>query len=590
MKVSLQSPETRPAKAQSSTKQTSFFSQPRGLVGFRTRRVGRLIFLSSGLLLLIATRLFEIQVIEREQYLTELHRHTARTAIQGPTGSILDRENGLLAVTDSLPTIGANPRLVTSPRATASLLAPLLGMPIDGLYEILSNKRVQYIHLKREVAPEVADQIRWLDQPGIEIREEDARFYPNGDEFARNLLGQVDIDEEPLNGIEDQYSHVLSGTDGVRQDYVAVSRSIRLPGGDLDYQPAEPGSDIVTTIHRGTQFFAERILKEAVDASGANWGTAVVLDADTAEVLALVDIDRSKEGGGVGVAAKSLAYIKTFEPGSISKTFTIAAAIEEGRVTPEQIFEIPNTYQFADKEYSDPYAGRQFSVGEILAKSSNVGTIQIAERVGSDQLHSYLRKFGFGQYSSGSSETPTLPDESRGRLKVPQDWEGTDLASVSFGQSIAVTAIQIAAAYNVIANDGRYIPPSLIRGTISPTGTFRPVPTPSGIKVLGAATTRQMREMLEGVVVSGTGTKAAVEGYAVAGKTGTAQKPMKDQRGYGDDYTSIFAGFVPAGAPQITIVVVLDEPKDHSASRAVAPLFADIATETLAAIGVPETG
>ena len=473
---------------------------------------------------------------------------------------------------------------------SSGLLAPLLGMPIDGLYEILSNKRVQYIHLKREVAPEVADQVRALDQPGIEIREEDARFYPNGGEFARNLLGQVDIDEEPLNGIEDQYSHVLSGTDGVRQDYVAVSRSIRLPGGDLDYQPAEPGSDLVTTIHRGTQFFAERILKEAVDASGANWGTAVVLDADTAEVLALVDVDRSKEGGGVGVAAKSLAYIKTFEPGSISKTFTIAAAIEEGRVTPQEIFEIPDTYQFADKEYSDPYAGRQFSVSEILAKSSNVGTIQIAARVGSDQLHSYRRKFGFGQYSSGSSEAPTLPDESRGRLKVPQDWEGTDLASVSFGQSIAVTAIQIAAAYNVIANDGQYIPPSLIRGTISPTGTFRPVATPSGIKVLGAATTRQMREMLEGVVVSGTGTKAAVEGYAVAGKTGTAQKPMKDQRGYGDDYTSIFAGFVPASAPQITIVVVLDEPKDHSASRAVAPLFADIATETLAAIGVPETG
>ena len=591
MKVSIGTPEVRPADAQSatSTRQTSFFSEPLGRVGYRSRRVGSLILLSSGLLLLIATRLFEIQVIDREQYLTEIYRHTAKTAIQGPTGSILDRENGLLAVTDSLPTIGANPALVSSPRATASLLAPILGMPIDGLYESLSNKRLKYIHLKREVAPEVADQVRLLEQAGIEIREEDARFYPNGDEFARNLLGQVNIDEEPQNGIEDQYSHVLAGTDGLRQDYVAVGRSIRLPGGDLDYRPAEPGSDVVTTIHRGTQFFVERILKEAVDVSGANWGTAVVLDADTAEVLALVDVDRSKEGGGVGVAAKSLAYIKTFEPGSISKTFTVAAAIEEGRVSPEEMFEIPDTYQFADKEYSDPYAGRQFSVGEILAKSSNVGTIQIAERVGSDQLHSYLRKFGFGQYSSGHSEAPTLPGESRGRLKVPQDWEGTDLASVSFGQSIAVTAIQIAAAYNVIANDGLYVPPSLIRGTIDPAGTFHPISTPTGRKVIGARTTRQMREMLEGVVTSGTGRKAAVEGYSVAGKTGTAQKPMKEEKGYGDDYTSIFAGFVPAAAPQITIVVVLDEPEDHSAGRAVAPLFSDIATETLAAIGVPET-
>ena len=591
MKVSLETPELRAIQRQpkTSSQQTSFFSQPFGRVGYRSQRIGRLIFLSSGLLLLIATRLFEIQVIDREQHLSEIYRHKDKTMIEGATGNILDRERGLLAVTDSLPTIGANPGLVDRPRKTASLLAPILGMSIDSLYDRLTNQQQTYINLKREVTGEVADQVRWLDEVGIEIREEKARFYPNGDEFARNLLGQVNIDEEPLNGIEVQYAHLLSGKAGVRQDYVAARRSIRLPGGDLEYQAAEPGSDLVTTIHRGTQYFAERTLKNAVDASGANWGTAVVLDAETAQVLALVDIDRSNEGGSVGVAAKSSAYIKTFEPGSISKTFTIASALEEGRVTPEEIFEIPNTYQFADKKYSDPYGGQQLSVREILAKSSNVGTIQIAERVGSDQLHSYLRRFGFGQYSSGNSEAPSLPDESRGKLKVPQRWEGTDLAAISFGQGISVTAIQIAAAYNVIANDGLYIPPSLVHGTVTPAGSFRPAVVPDGQKVLTAATVKQMREMLEGVVVSGTGTKAAVEGYSAAGKTGTAQKPMKDRPGYGDEYTSIFAGFVPAVDPQITIVVVLDEPDDHSAGRAVAPVFAAIATETLATIGVPET-
>ena len=171
---------------------------------------------------------------------------------------------------------------------------------------------------------------------------------------------------------------------------------------------------------------------------------------------------------------------------------------------------------------------------------------------------------------------------------MPQDWEGTDLANISFGQGLSVTAIQVAGAYNVIANDGRYISPSLVRGTLSPAGSYRPLSKPLGQKVLSASTTREMREMLEGVVVHGTGTRAAVDGYAVAGKTGTAQKPMTNRRGYGDEYTSIFAGFVPVAEPKITIVVVLDEPKDHSAGRAVAPVFSAIAAEVLSAIGVPE--
>ena len=193
MKVSLETPELRATQRQpkTSSQQTSFFSQPFGRVGYRSQRIGRLIFLSSGLLLLIATRLFEIQVIDREQHLSEIYRHKDKTMIEGATGNILDRERGLLAVTDSLPTIGANPGLVDRPRKTASLLAPILGMSIDSLYDRLTNQQQTYINLKREVTNEVADQVRWLDEVGIEIREEKARFYPNGDEYVGEFKDEL---------------------------------------------------------------------------------------------------------------------------------------------------------------------------------------------------------------------------------------------------------------------------------------------------------------------------------------------------------------------------------------------------------------
>ena len=591
MKVLPGNPEVKASREQSadSSNGISFLSQPLGRIGYRSRRVGSLIFVSSGLLLLIAVRLFWIQVVDREEHLAEIYRRKAEISIQGPTGRILDRDGSFMAVTDARPTIGANPRLIGSPWTAARALAPDLDMSVDALYGLLTKDRA-YVYLKRQVTTETEEAVRSLELAGIEIRQETARLYPNGQDFARNFIGQVNIDEEPLNGIEAQYARTLSGKAGLSQGYVAntAARSMRLPGGDLNYQAPEPGSDLVTTIHAPTQYLAEGILKRAVEESEANWGTAVVLDAETAEVLALVDIERGGKNAMARVAATSGAYGKTFEPGSVSKTFTIAAAMELGAVSSEEMFEIPSSYQYADKKYSDPYSGQILAVSEVLAKSSNVGTIQIAERLGADQMYHYLKAFGFGKYSSGDDEIPSLPHESRGKLKLPQDWEGTDLANISFGQGLSVTAIQVAGAYNVIANAGRYISPSLVRGTLSPAGSYRPLSKPLGQKVLSASTTREMREMLKGVVVHGTGTRAAVDGYAVAGKTGTAQKPMTNRRGYGDEYTSIFAGFVPVAEPKITIVVVLDEPKDHSAGRAVAPVFSAIAAEVLSAIGVPE--
>tara|TARA_B100000085_G_scaffold230082_1_gene216487 strand:- start:16588 stop:17982 length:1395 start_codon:yes stop_codon:yes gene_type:complete len=463
-------------------------------------------------------------------------------------------------------------------------------MPTQKIYELLS-KDLSYVHLQREVPAHIADRVRALELPGIEYREEPDRVYPNGNEFARNLLGQVDRDEKPLNGIELQFADLLAGQSGSRADYVAAFDSVKLPGGDLNYEPPKPGYDIETTLHAPIQRLVEEILKDAVLASGANWATAIVLDVPTAEVLALADIDHFKESGQARVAGASSAYAKQFEPGSVAKTFTIAAAIEEGLTRPDEVFNVPHLYQYSDKPFREPYVyeDRELTVTQILSKSSNIGTIQIAERLGPDQMYHYLRAFGLGQYSSGDRDNPSFPHETRGKLKPPQDWEGIDLAAISFGQGVSVTAIQIAAAYNTIANNGKYKPSSLVRGFVTSEGASRTMDTSFGQEVLSATTAKQMRAMLESVVMDGTGKRAAVEGYGVGGKTGTAQKPLIDQRGYGDSYTTIFAGFAPVEDPKVTVVVVLDEPLEYKAGFTAAPVFSEIAARTLGILGVPKT-
>ena len=252
---------------------------------------------------------------------------------------------------------------------------------------------------------------------------------------------------------------------------------------------------------------------------------------------------------------------------------------------------MPHLYQYSDKPLREPYVyeDREHTVTQNLSKSSNIGTIQIAERLGPDQMYHYLRAFGLGQYSSGDRDNPSFPHETRGKLKPPQDWEGIDLAAISFGQGVSVTAIQIAAAYNTIANNGKYKPSSLVRGFVTSEGASRTMDTSFGQEVLSATTAKQMRAMLESVVMDGTGKRAAVEGYGVGGKTGTAQKPLIDQRGYGDSYTTIFAGFAPVEDPKVTVVVVLDEPLEYKAGFTAAPVFSEITARTLGILGVPKT-
>ena len=567
-------------------------SSPQGQLGYRGRRIGLLILSTSLIFTLLTARLVDIQILNRNQYIDGINGHSVRSSISGSRGAILDRNLSVLAFSDTLPTIGAKPGFVIHPYATASQIAPLIGGSQNTLIDRLTSDKA-YVHLKRQVSPDIADQIRKLGLPGIEIRDETARLYPNGDDFARNILGNVDVDQKPLNGLELQFAVLLSGQAGSRTNFVSGtgSGSVRLPGDDIAFEPAQPGQSLVTTIHAPTQLLVESVLQEAVATSGANWGTAIVLDVATGEVLALVDIASSGTPGQARVTGSSGAYINSFEPGSATKPFTIAAALEQGRIAPDQIINVPASYKYSDKVYEQQGVNedRQLSISQILAKSSNIGTIRIAEELGKDQLYSYLRKFGFGEFTSGQANTPAWPNETRGKLHHPAQWEGTRLANIAFGQGISVTGMQLAAAFNTIANDGEYIAPSLIRGIAGSDGVMRPISSGVQRQVVSATTAKTMRGMLAGVVTQGTGTRAQVGGYSVAGKTGTARKPLTGRAGYSDAYTATFAGFVPAENPRFTIVVVLDEPDEYYAGRTAAPVFSKIATGALRAFGVPQT-
>ena len=227
----------------------SLVTRPFGQVGYRGRRIGLLILLTTFLLVGIAGRLLQVQIIERENFLGELYRHVDHASLEGQRGRILDRDGGFLVITDQLPSIGVNPQLVQRPMQVARSLSPILGKSVEDLYSRISNRQLQYVPLMRQVSPEVEQKVLSLDLAGLEIRSEEARVYPKGEDFARNLLGQVDVDEKPLNGLEAQFSEQLSGKAGLRTEYVSASGSIRLPGGGLSYEAPHPGSDIQITLH-----------------------------------------------------------------------------------------------------------------------------------------------------------------------------------------------------------------------------------------------------------------------------------------------------------------------------------------------------
>lgn len=536
----------------------------------------------------VGVQLVRVQVIGAERYV----RHGEAQRVRGielpaGRGSIFDRNDYDLAITIPQTTVVADPRLVTDPDATARSLAGLLDGAHDADVDELRDKLASdaaFVYVARGIPDEVADEIASSELEGIWFIDEPKRFNPS-DDLALSVLGRVGADNEGLSGLELSYDEALTGTPGelvLERD--PEGRTI--PAGRHRLEPADPGEDLILTIDRNLQFEAERVLAEHVGTTGAKAGTAIVSDPRSGEIFALVNIEAHPSGPRS--SGNNMAVTTVYEPGSVSKVITLASAIEEGVVTPTTVLQVPYSLRVADHTFTDPFghATESYTVDEILTRSSNVGTILIAQQLRKQAMYDYLQTFGFGEPTALD-----FPNEVGGRFPKPEDWSGTSIATIPVGQGISVTAMQMLFAYNAIANDGVYVPPKLVGGIVDADGERRPGPSERPRRVVSRATATQMREMMAGVVEEGTGKTASIEGYRVAGKTGTARK-ASPAGGYvwpdgGYRHTASFAGFMPADDPTLSVLVVLDEPQQAYASETAAPAFAELSRHALRMLRLP---
>jgi cell division protein FtsI (penicillin-binding protein 3) len=548
----------------------------------------------------VAVRLVDLQVVGGQEYTAfGASQRFQDIALPADRGSIFDRNGNDFAISIPQRTIWADPRLIEDPAATVVVLAPLLGLDAAGALDLTTRlgSDAKFVYVARRVPDGVAAAIdaAVADDPDTDVREglsgiffldEPKRFSPAGD-LAGSVLGQVGVDNEGLSGLELQYDELLTGVAGelvIEKD--PDGRTI--PGGERQLEPAERGDDLVLTLDRSMQYEAERALAAQVTAKGGKNGVAIVARPSTGEILALANLTTDPETGQVRATRNNIAATAVYEPGSVNKVITVAAAIEEGLVSPSTELLVPDHLQVSDHLYTDhdPHPTENYTVTRILTESSNIGTIMLAQMLGKDRLDSYLRRFGLGTKTALG-----FPNESAGILLDPKDYSGTSMGSIPIGQGISVTALQMLEVYNAIANDGVYVPPKLVLETVGRDGTSHPAVVGEARRVISESTAAKMRDMLTNVVAEGTGTRGGISGYTVAGKTGTARKPLatggyRDASGY--HYVATFAGFVPAERPDLSIIVVIDEPAgDIFGGTVAAPVFADLAQYGLRLFRIP---
>ncbi len=550
----------------------------------------------------VGVSLYRVQVVESGVWTEYGAEQRVRSReIPAPRGTIYDRSGQAIAMSVAATDVVANPSEISDPGSVAQVLAPLLGVDQSTLEAKLSGD-ARYAMLARRIdrvdALEIEKLMDELDIRGVYFRDQPARIYPSQN-FASQVVGFVQADTlVGLEGLERLYNEELAGTPGYQTDERDPYGNPILQG-DSEIVPAIPGVDIRTTLDPGIQIAAQEALALAVEESSATAGWAVVLDVATGDVLAMAtaptfdlndrtDVDRE--------TFRNRVVTDQFEPGSTLKVLTIAAAIEEGVVTPDTEFTLPATLEIARKEYSD--VGRKdervMSVRDIVAKSSNVGTITVQQLLGNEKHWEYLNKIGLGRRT-----TSHIPGEVSGLLHPVKDWcDSVCGPSTGIGYRVNVTLLQMAAVFATIGNDGVWIEPHIIDEEIFPDGTrttFQPIERP----VFSQETARTMRALLAGVVEGGTGRRAAVEGYRVGGKTGTTQKYLEAEGGYSETaVVASFIGIAPIDNPRIVVAVVLDSPSGEriEGDRAVnlsyggvsaAPVFAAIVKAAMHGLGVP---
>ncbi len=543
--------------------------------------------------------LVDLQTVRPDRYRSLGEDQRVRTRqIAGYRGSVVDRNGFVLAAARPSHQIVADPTLVADPAAVAALLAPVLDVDRVELVALLTPDSAddRYSLLARDVDDEAVARIQQLDAAhgdlallaGIFIRPEEDRVYPAGN-LATAVVGRVDPDEQGIFGVEAQYNDQMVGSPGSERFERGRFGSISV--GDWRVDPATAGDDVVLTIDNRIQYFAEETLIEHCEEAGAEGATAVVSNPSSGELLAVASVVRSDDGS-CGVASYNTALVDTFELGSVVKPLVVAAATEVNGFTADSLVEVPGRLSLGGKTFTDTPAhpSAPFPIHQILANSMNVGTIVLSQQLPAEQLYGYLKAFGIGE--------PTglgIPGESSGSLRHPDDWWGADYGSIPIGQGVTLNATQLLMAYNALANDGRYLPPVLVSATEAADGRIATAAEGEAVEVVSARTADEITRSLAAVVESGTGGRAAIPGYVVAGKTGTAWKVFESSPGqftYGSPgdrrYVVTFVGYLPAERSELSMVVLVDEPDgDATASAIAAPIFAEIAGYAVRVLGIP---
>ncbi len=540
----------------------------------------------------IAGRLVFLQVFAHDEYkrLGQL-QHEKQVEIPAPRGTIFDRGGQALAKSIPVDSVCVNPLRISDLGVASGLLAGLLGL--DG-NQLLGKLRQSvdaqrgFMWVKRRITPEESNHLRNLKLEWIEFRQESRRFYPNG-QLAAHVIGSVDFSEKGNAGVEQSLNDDLEGRSG---DAIVVSDvKQRAFAAEVANEP-QPGRDLVLTIDSRIQYVAERELAAAAEKSNAATGAVVVMNPRNGEVLALASWptfnpnDSPKPGDSLS-SRNNVAVTTPYEPGSVFKVVTVSAALETTALTPESIINCNNgTLHLPGRVVHEAHRGYgALSVADVLAKSSNIGAIQIATRMGQANLHEYVKRFGFGK------ETGVfLPSESPGLFKPLRKWGATTYASVAMGHEISVTAVQLAQACAVVANGGLLVRPKLVLKR--QRGGERPEAEPDvpPRRILKPQTAITMRQLMEGVVLHGTGKAARLRGYTSGGKTGTAQIYDFAGRAYTHKYNGSFMGFAPVNNPAIAIVVTLNGTNGTSGygGAVAAPVFREIASAALRFLDVPK--
>ncbi|MEU5050994.1 penicillin-binding protein 2 [Streptomyces sp. NPDC021096] len=572
-------------------------------------------------LLVFTVRLLQVQAVDADAYAARanVNRYIPVT-LAAERGSITDRGGVALATTVDAYDITAAPDLLTperikaegAARLAAELLAPVLHEESDVLEEKLTaNPKSKYVVLARRQSPQVWKKITELKKTqadraargrganvlaGVNRESHSKRVYPNG-ELAAGMLGFVNSDGQGAGGLEAQLNETLAGKNGRR--VYAQSGGRQVPTGDVKEQAAVPGSDVELTIDRDIQWAAQSAIARQVKDSQADRGYVVVQDTRTGEVLAMAnapgynpnELDKADRA-----ALGNFALQDAYEPGSVSKVMTMAAVLEEGVATPATHVEVPNRLPRADRAFADDvdHPTWHLTLNGVLAKSSNIGTILASEQLGKSReeanqvLYTYLRKFGVGRPTGLN-----FPGETPGILAKPKDWKSSRPFTIPFGQGLSLNAVQAASVYSTIAGGGERVQPSLVRGAKGPDGRFEPAQAPPRTRVISEKTAKELSAMLESVVddQEGTGTKAKIPGYRVAGKTGTSNR-VDPLTGRYHGYTASFAGFAPADQPRLTVYCAIQNPTKGSyfGGQICGPVFKQVMEFALKTLQVPPSG